>query len=205
MAIWTCPDSDEDRTPIRVESGGATGARRPRPVVSHNHGGSRPDARPLLAQTLRKPGATENSLLVRTRRNHDASLLLGCGAVAPRAVEAWRRRRQSISAWRLAPCQLTLPRVLRSPADWTVRRSAWCAFAGSLQRETGAAVHRRRSPYVHGADDLLGGDALQIVQVVNRCACPSWRRIDAARSLRVAAPQYGHGAADALRSWATSR
>jgi hypothetical protein len=39
----------------------------------------------------------------------------------------------------------------------------------TLQRETGAAVHRRRSPCVHGADDLLGGDALQMVRVVDRC------------------------------------
>jgi hypothetical protein len=36
IAICTFPDSDEDRAPIRVECGGATGARRPRPVRSHN-------------------------------------------------------------------------------------------------------------------------------------------------------------------------
>jgi hypothetical protein len=82
-------------------------------------------------------------------------------------------------------------------------QDAWCAFADSLRRETGAALHRRRSPCVHGADDLLGGDALRMVPVVNRRVCPSWRWIDAARSFRVAAPQYGRGAAGALRGWAT--
>ena len=38
-ATCTCLDSDEDRAPVRVECGGATGARRPRLVRSHNHGG----------------------------------------------------------------------------------------------------------------------------------------------------------------------
>ena len=59
--ICTCLDSDEDRTPIRVELGGARSNRRatPRLVSNHNHGGRHARTldrcSPRRCESLRRP------------------------------------------------------------------------------------------------------------------------------------------------------